>query len=99
MTFKPTGLKYNQKTYENAAWFCVYKKQERSVIWEDVFLLVFLKYEKNFVKIYLFSKAKRMPTLDSIQAISLEELRSDWSKELHEFVVLSILKNPQWNCY
>jgi hypothetical protein len=21
---------YNQKTYENAAWLCVYKKQERS---------------------------------------------------------------------
>jgi hypothetical protein len=52
-----------------------------------------------FVKIYLFSKAKRMPTLDSIRAISLEELRSDLSKELHESVVLAILKNLQLNCY
>lgn len=37
--------------------------------------------------------------LDSVRAISVEELRSDWSKELHESVVLSIVNNSQWNCY
>ena len=29
---------YNQKTYENAAWICVYKKQERSLkVWPTFF--------------------------------------------------------------
>jgi len=53
-------------------------------------VLFFLTHEKGFVKIYLFSKAKRMPafsnikinsyyknSLDYIRTISLEELRSD----------------------
>ena len=38
-------------------------------------------------------------SLGSIRAILVEELHSDWSKELHESVVLSILNNLQWNCY
>lgn len=37
--------------------------------------------------------------LDSIRVISVEGLRSHWPKPLHESVVLSILENPQWNCY
>ena len=76
------------------------------------FCAVFLTHEKGFVKIYLLSKAKRIPTfsnininscykksLDSIRTISLKELRPHSSKELHESVVLSILNNSQWSCY